>query len=205
LVYASSSSIYGGNKNLPYSEGQATDSPLSFYAATKKANELMAHSYSHLYKIPMTGLRFFTVYGPWGRPDMAYYQFTKSIIEGEPIKIFNNGNMLRDFTYIDDVVNGIYLSLLNPPEITTSNLPPFKIFNLGNENPINLVDFIRCIEDALGMKARKIFMEMQEGDMHQTFADMNNFKKWVKFSPKIDVQTGISKFVEWYKKRYCIL
>ncbi|XVJ70763.1 MAG: NAD-dependent epimerase [Rhizobacter sp.] len=212
LAYASSSSVYGGNTDMPFSEHQSVDHPVSLYAATKKANELMAHTYSHLYGLPTTGLRFFTVYGPWGRPDMALFLFTKAILEGQPIKVFNHGNMLRDFTFVDDIVEGVIRVIdrtaePNPnyssktPDPATSNAP-YRVFNIGNHNPVKLMDFITAIENALGMKAEKILMPLQDGDVPQTYADVDALKEWVGFVPATPIQTGIGKFVEWYRGYY---
>jgi UDP-glucuronate 4-epimerase len=212
LAYASSSSVYGGNTDMPFSEHQSVDHPVSLYAATKKANELMAHTYSHLYGLPTTGLRFFTVYGPWGRPDMALFLFTKAILEGQPIKVFNHGNMLRDFTFVDDIVEGVIRVIdrtaePNPnyssktPDPATSNAP-YRVFNIGNHNPVKLMDFITAIEDALGMKAEKILMPLQDGDVPQTYADVEALKDWVGFVPATSIQTGIGRFVEWYRGYY---
>ena len=201
LVYASSSSVYGGNTNIPFSENDNVDHPVSLYAATKKANELMAHSYSHIHDLPSTALRFFTVYGPWGRPDMAYFIYTKSIIEQRPIKIFNNGDMQRDFTYIDDIVEST-LRLLkktpvknikfnkNSPEPSKS-WAPHQIFNIGNSNTILLKDFINSIEDELNMKALKEYLPMQLGDVKKTLADTNSLEKWINFKPKTNLKDGI--------------
>jgi UDP-glucuronate 4-epimerase len=212
LAYASSSSVYGGNTDMPFSEHQSVDHPVSLYAATKKANELMAHTYSHLYGLPTTGLRFFTVYGPWGRPDMALFLFTKAILEGQPIKVFNHGNMLRDFTFVDDIVEGVIRVIdrtaePNPnyssktPDPATSNAP-YRVFNIGNHNPVKLMDFITAIEDALGMKAEKILMPLQDGDVPQTYADVDALKDWVGFVPATSIQTGIGRFVAWYRDYY---
>jgi UDP-glucuronate 4-epimerase len=213
LVYASSSSVYGMNTKMPFSEKDNVDHPVSLYAATKKSNELMAHSYSTLYKIPTTGLRFFTVYGPMGRPDMAYFSFTKDIIEGRKIQIFNNGNMLRDFTYIDDVVRGIMGALDNPaqpvlkersemkPNESTS---PYRIINIGNNTPEKLGYFIECIEFAIGKEADKIFLPMQDGDVVATFASTESLQKLCNFKPSTPLKNGICRFVEWYKAYYKI-
>jgi UDP-glucuronate 4-epimerase len=197
LVYASSSSVYGANKNVPYLESENVDNPISFYAATKKSNELMAHTYSHLYNLKTTGLRFFTVYGPWGRPDMAAFLFTKAILKGEAIKVFNEGDMSRDFTYVDDVINGVYSVLKASPK---SN---YKIYNIGNNNPVNLLDFIQAIENALGKEAVKEMLPMQEGDMERTFADISLIKEELGYAPKTPLQTGVDVFVDWYSKYYC--
>jgi UDP-glucuronate 4-epimerase len=212
LVYASSSSVYGGNTDMPFSEHHAVDHPVSLYAATKKANELMAHTYSHLYGLPTTGLRFFTVYGPWGRPDMALFLFTKAILEGKPIKVFNHGNMLRDFTFVDDIVEGVVrvtdrVATPNPgysakqPDPATSNAP-YRVFNIGNHNPVKLLDFISAIEDALGMKAEKQLLPLQDGDVPETYADVDALKDWVGFVPATPIQDGIGRFVAWYREYY---
>tara|TARA_A100001388_G_scaffold240422_2_gene196166 strand:+ start:91 stop:1128 length:1038 start_codon:yes stop_codon:yes gene_type:complete len=208
LVYASSSSVYGGNKNLPFSETQSVDHPVSLYAATKKSNEIMAHSYSHLFNIPCTGLRFFTVYGPWGRPDMAPMIFAKSIINQKPIKVFNYGKMQRDFTYIDDIVESIFhccfkkadidkdFDFLNPNPATS--FAPHKIFNIGNNQPIELMEFIKTLEDCLNLKAKINFMPMQDGDVIATAANTDSLKEWVGFSPSTTLKTGIKKFAKWF-------
>ena len=212
LIYASSSSVYGGNKKLPFSEEHNVDHPVSLYAASKKANELMAHSYSHLYGIPTTGLRFFTVYGPWGRPDMALFLFTKSILKGEPIKIFNKGDMIRDFTFIDDITESLF-RVINKEANSDSNFDylqpspssswaPYRIFNIGNSNPINLMDFISTIEEILGLKAKKEFLDMQPGDVASTSADTELLENWIGFKPRTSVKEGIKKFVDWYKDFY---
>ena len=212
LLYASSSSVYGGNKSMPFSESHNVDHPISIYAASKKSNELMAHSYSHLYGLPTTGLRFFTVYGPWGRPDMALFLFTKSILENKPIKVFNNGEMIRDFTYIDDIIESI-ARVINKPPINkldfdyNSLLPnnswaPYHIFNIGNSNPIPLMHFIHAIEKALGIKALKEFLPMQPGDVASTEANTESLEKWINFKPNTSVEEGISNFVSWYKEFY---
>lgn len=214
LLYASSSSVYGGNTKLPFAEIQSVDHPVSLYAASKKANELMAHSYSHLYDIPTTGLRFFTVYGPWGRPDMALFLFTKAILEGNPIKIFNNGDMIRDFTYIDDIVKGI-LCLLEKPASSNSefdtNTPdpssswcPYRIFNIGNSNPIPLMDYIKAVEKSLGMEAVKQFMPMQPGDVKATSASTSALESWTGFCPNTTVEDGVHNFVAWYRNYYSV-
>lgn len=198
LVYASSSSVYGMNENVPFSEDDKVDSPVSLYAASKKSNELMAHSYSNLYNIPTTGLRFFTVYGPWGRPDMAPFLFTKAIIENKPIKIFNNGNMLRDFTYIDDIVDGV-IKVIN---VVPQNKIPYKIYNIGNSNPVKLMDFIEQLELALGMEALKEFLPMQPGDVYQTYADCSKLIKDVNFKPDTSIKDGVGRFIDWYQQFY---
>lgn len=203
LIFASSSSVYGMNIKQPFSESDNTDFPISLYAATKKSNELLAHSYSHLYRIPCTGLRFFTVYGPFGRPDMAYYSFTKAIDGEIPIDVFNNGEMKRDFTYIDDIVAGIVALMETSPlpqnNQTTKSQAPFKIFNIGNNDPISLRRFIRAIEAALGKKAIEKALPMQPGDVPVTFADIDDLTATTGLSPKTTIETGISKFVDWYK------
>lgn len=209
LVYASSSSVYGMNKKIPFSENDNVDYPISLYAATKKSNELMAHTYSHLYKIPTTGLRFFTVYGPWGRPDMAYFLFTKAILDGKEINIFNNGEMERDFTYIDDVINGIIKIIDRPPSIN-SNPPsdclntsaPYKIYNIGNNKPENLLSFIEIIEKCLGKKSRKNFLPMQPGDVVRTYANIDNLYDEIGYKPITHIEEGLEKFVDWYKSYY---
>ncbi len=212
LIYASSSSVYGGNKNLPFHEKQSVNHPVSIYAATKKANELMAHTYSHLYKLPATGLRFFTVYGPWGRPDMAPMIFAKSILNDKPINVFNNGKMERDFTYIDDIVEGVLRCCYKPatsnetfdalhPDPSTSSAP-HRIFNIGNSNPTNLMKFIELLEDALGKKAKKNFQPLQPGDVVATAADSTALNQWVNFKPSTSIETGIQKFSAWYKEYY---
>ena len=209
FVYASSSSVYGGNTKLPFSEDQNVSHPVSLYAATKKSNELIAHSYSHIYKLPTTALRFFTVYGPWGRPDMAPMLFIKSIIEKHPIKVFNNGNMTRDFTYIDDIAEAIVRCSLKPATIDldfdsdnpnpSTSLSPFRIFNIGNSNPIKLLDFIDCLEKHLGIKAIKNFEELQVGDVVNTFANTKRLESWINYKPHTSLDEGIEKFVNWYK------
>jgi len=212
LVFASSSSVYGANTNMPFSVHHNVDHPVSLYAATKKANELMAHTYSHLYQLPCTGLRFFTVYGPWGRPDMALFLFTKAILENKPIKVFNNGKMQRDFTYIDDIIEGVIrvmgrLPEANPtwngdaPDPGTSSAP-YKIYNIGNNNPVALIKFIEVIESVLGLKARKEFMDMQPGDVTATYADVDDLMADVGFKPATPIETGIERFVEWFKEFY---
>jgi len=212
LVYASSSSVYGGNTKMPFSEHDSVDHPVSLYAATKKANELMAHTYSHLYGLPTTGLRFFTVYGPWGRPDMALFLFTKAILEGRPIDVFNHGNMKRDFTYIDDIVEGVIRVMdrnaaANPEydpiaaDPATSNVP-YRVFNIGNNNPVQLLDFIGAIENALGMKAEKRLLPLQDGDVPATYANTDLLNDWVGFVPGTSVEDGVGRFVSWYRDYY---
>ena len=204
LVYASSSSVYGCNKKIPFSTTDNVDYPVSFYAATKKANELMAHSYSHLYRIPVTGLRFFTVIGPWGRPDMACFLFTKAILEGKPIDVFNHGKMRRDFTYIDDIVEGVYRIMNKIPQAGANNSThaPYKIYNIGNNTPVELGFFIECIEKALSMKAVKNMLPMQQGDVPATYADIDDLKKDVEFRPTVPVDEAVNRFVVWYKSYY---
>ena len=212
LTYASSSSVYGGNTKMPFSEHDSVDHPVSLYAATKKANELMAHTYSHLYGLPTTGLRFFTVYGPWGRPDMALFLFTKAILEGRAIDVFNHGNMQRDFTYVDDIVEGVIrvmdrVATPNPAydalqaDPATSNAP-YRVFNIGNNSPVPLLEFIACIEDALGKKAEKRLLPLQDGDVPATYADTDALQQWVGFVPRTGVQDGIARFVAWYRDYY---
>jgi len=215
LVYASSSSVYGLNKEMPFSVLHNVDHPISLYAASKKSNELMAHVYSHIFNVPTTGLRFFTVYGPWGRPDMALFIFTKAIIEDQPIEVFNDGNMLRDFTYIDDIVESISRLLVKPPlakpELSASNLPPnlstapYQIFNIGNNSPVKLTDFVEAIEEKLGKKAVIIKKPLQTGDVPNTYADVNDLFKYIDFKPETNIKNGVSNFIEWYKSYYKIL
>ena len=212
LVYASSSSVYGGNTNMPFSEHHNIDHPVSMYAATKKANELMAHTYSHLYGLPTTGLRFFTVYGPWGRPDMALFLFTKAILEGRPIDVFNHGRMKRDFTYVDDIVEGVIRTLdrtAEPDAAFDSDRPdpgrskaPFRVFNIGNHDPVQLMDFVTAIESTLGMSAQKNFMPLQDGDVPATYADTEALNAWTGFAPATSVQDGVARFVAWYRDYY---
>ena len=194
LSYASSSSVYGSNTKLPFSTEDNVDHPISLYAASKKSNELMAHTYSHLFDISTTGLRFFTVYGPWGRPDMALFLFTKAALEGKTIDVFNNGEMLRDFTYIDDIVEGI-IRVIDNPRTTT---PPYKVYNIGNNNPVKLMDFIEAIENKLGKKIDKNFMPIQAGDVPATYADVTDLVADLGYKPETLVQDGINKFVDWY-------
>jgi len=212
LIYASSSSVYGGNTKMPFIESDNVDHPVSLYAATKKSNELMAHAYSHLFDIPSTGLRFFTVYGPWGRPDMALFLFTKSIIENKPIKVFNNGKMIRDFTYIDDIIESIRRLIKKAPLKTNlshkgnfdpnESWAPYKIFNIGNSNPTPLMDFIVALENALGKKAIKKYLPMQPGDVASTESNNKSLEEWINFKPNTSIKDGISKFVCWYKQFY---
>ena len=193
LVYASSSSVYGNSPKMPLSTSDTVDNPVSLYAATKKSNELMAHTYSHLYGFPTTGLRFFTVYGPWGRPDMAYFSFTKNILEGKSIKVFNKGDLYRDFTYIDDIVDGIERILFTQPKV------PYKIYNIGNSTPVKLMDFIRIIETTVGREAAKEYLEMQPGDVYKTFADVSDLENDFGYSPDTPLEEGIGEFVKWYR------
>lgn len=201
LVYASSSSVYGGNDKVPFSTEDKVDEPVSLYAATKKSNELMAHVYSKLYAIPATGLRFFTVYGPFGRPDMAYYKFTKKIMAGEPIQIYNNGDMYRDFTYIDDIVKGIECILCNPPAKNVKGAY-YKLYNIGNNSPEKLMDFISTLEKCLGKEAKKEFLPMQPGDVYRTYADVSDLMRDFDFKPDTTIETGLTRFVEWYREYY---
>lgn len=212
LVYASSSSVYGGNTNLPFSEHQGVDHPVSLYAASKKANELMAHTYSHLYGLPSTGLRFFTVYGPWGRPDMALFMFTKAMLAGEPIQVFNNGQMVRDFTYVDDIIESLIRVLDKPPAADSAFSPaqpdpatswaPYRVFNIGNSNPTPLMDYIEAVENALGISATKKFLPMQPGDVPATAADTSLLETWTGFKPNTPVKEGVARFVSWYRDFY---
>jgi len=214
LVYASTSSVYGANAKIPFSEHDGTNHPLSVYAASKKSNELMAHSYSHLYKMPTTGLRFFTVYGPWGRPDMALFKFTKNILEEKPIEVFNYGKHTRDFTYIDDIVNGVIRVLDNPATSNhswndkipdpASSKAPWRIYNIGNNKPVKLMDYIDALEKNLKKKANINFLPLQQGDVPDTYANIDNLVKEFNYQPSTPVIIGISKFVEWYKKYYQI-
>ena len=212
LIYASSSSVYGLNSKVPFSTSDSVDHPVSLYAATKKSNELMAHSYSHLYNIPTTGLRFFTVYGSWGRPDMAPFIFTKKIIEGEVIDINNNGDMWRDFTHIDDIVEGVLrISDVIPKNnenwtvekgLPSASSAPYSVYNIGHGSPINLMEFVKAIEDELGIKAKKNFRDMQAGDVYQTYAETQDFFLATGYQPKISVKEGVAEFVSWYKSYY---
>lgn len=212
LVYASSSSVYGLNQKMPFDTADSVDHPISLYAATKKSNELMAHTYSHLYDVPTTGLRFFTVYGPWGRPDMALFKFTKAIIEGKPIDVYNNGNMQRDFTYIDDIVEGVIRIQDVIPEKNANwtvetgspatSSAPYKIYNIGNGNPVKLMDFIEALEESLGVEAKKNFMPMQPGDVYATYADTQDLFDVTGYKPSMSVKQGVANFVEWYRGFY---
>jgi len=214
LVYASSSSVYGLNNKTPFATSDSIDHPISLYAATKKSNELMSHTYSHLYGIPTTGLRFFTVYGPWGRPDMALFKFTKAILDGNEIDVYNNGDMRRDFTYIDDIVEGIIRIQNIIPEKNNSwqvesgsaadSSAPYKIFNIGNGNPVKLMNFIESLEKSLGVTAKKNFMPMQAGDVYQTYADVDDLFEVTGYKPTMSVENGVDKFVQWYRDFYKI-
>ncbi|MBP6898922.1 MAG: NAD-dependent epimerase [Burkholderiaceae bacterium] len=212
LVYASSSSVYGGNTQMPFSEHHGVDHPVSLYAATKKANELMAHTYSHLFNLPTTGLRFFTVYGPWGRPDMALFLFTRAILAGEPIQVFNHGKMVRDFTYIDDIAAGVVHTLDRPPQAdagydkvaadTASSWAPYRVFNIGNQNPVQLMDFISAIERHTGKTAVKELRDIQPGDVPATFADVSELERWTGFHPATPIDEGVGRFVAWYRSYF---
>jgi UDP-glucuronate 4-epimerase len=212
LVYASTSSVYGANTKVPFSEHDMADHPLQFYAATKRANELMAHSYSHLYQLPTTGLRFFTVYGPWGRPDMALFMFTKNIIDEKPIKVFNHGNHTRDFTYVEDIADGVVAALdrtstpdprwrADSPDASMS-AGPYRVFNIGNNSPVKLGEYIEAIEEVVGKKAIKDLLPLQPGDVLDTYADVTEFKEHVGYSPNVGVQKGVRNFVNWYREHY---
>ncbi|MBM4762988.1 NAD-dependent epimerase [Bacillus sp. B15-48] len=200
LIYASSSSVYGENEKIPFSVSDRVDRPISLYAATKKSNELMAYTYSHLYDLPTTGLRFFTVYGPWGRPDMALFTFTDAIMKQEPIEIYNYGDMKRDFTYIDDVIESVYRLMKKAPP--TDSFSPYKIYNIGNNRPVQLHDFIQVLEAHLGKKAIKKFLPLQSGDVPETFAEIDDLVKDIQYKPKVSINKGVEKFVEWYKDYY---
>jgi UDP-glucuronate 4-epimerase len=199
LIYASSSSVYGANTHIPFSTKDSVDQPVSIYAATKKSNELMAYTYSHLYQIPTTGLRFFTVYGPWGRPDMAYYSFTRNIIGDKPIKVFNNGDLSRDFTYINDIIEGIIRLLDKPPAAENQSLPPYAIYNIGNNTPVKIMDFIQILEKLIGKKARIDYLPMQPGDVKETYADISDLQYAIGYRPSTPIKEGLREFVEWYK------
>ena len=214
LVYASSSSVYGGNTRMPFSEHHSVDHPVSLYAASKKSNELMAHTYSHLYGLPATGLRFFTVYGPWGRPDMALFLFTKAMLEGRPIQVFNHGQMVRDFTYVDDIVESL-VRLLNKPAASdptfdaldpnpATSWAPHRVFNVGNSNPTPLMGYIEAVEKALGVTAEKELLPMQQGDVPSTSADTTALEAWVGFKPSTPVEEGVARFVAWYREFYAV-
>jgi len=212
LVFASSSSVYGANTAMPFSVHQNVDHPVSLYAATKKANELMAHTYAHLFGLPCTGLRFFTVYGPWGRPDMALFLFTRAILEGKPIQVFNHGKMRRDFTYIDDIVQGVMRVTERPPEPNSewrSDAPdpgtsyaPYRIYNIGNNHPVELMEFISVIEEKLGIEAKKEYLPIQSGDVPATYADIDDLSRDFGFRPQTGIREGIGRFIEWYKEYY---
>ncbi|MFH0264204.1 NAD-dependent epimerase [Vibrio rumoiensis] len=212
LVYASSSSVYGLNQKMPFDTADSVDHPISLYAATKKSNELMAHTYSHLYGVPTTGLRFFTVYGPWGRPDMALFKFTKAMVEGKQIDVYNNGNMQRDFTYIDDIVEGVIRIQDVIPEKTpewtvetgspATSSAPYKVYNIGNGNPVKLMEFIEALEESLGVEAKKNFMPMQPGDVYATYADTQDLFDVTGYKPSMSVKQGVANFVDWYKEFY---
>jgi len=212
FIYASSSSVYGANTNMPFSTSDNIDHPMSLYAATKKADELMAHTYSNLYNIPTTGLRFFTVYGPWGRPDMALFLFTEAMLKDEPIKVFNHGKMERDFTYVDDIVEGVYRLISKPPEPNenwtgddpdpATSFARYQVFNIGNSNPVKLMDFIGEIENQLGIEAEKNMMDMQPGDVAKTWADVEDLFEYINFRPQIGIQKGIKNFIHWYQAYY---
>ncbi|MBM7539789.1 NAD-dependent epimerase [Amphibacillus cookii] len=212
LIYASSSSVYGANVKMPFSTDDEVNHPVSLYAATKKSNELMAHTYSHLYNIPTTGLRFFTVYGPMGRPDMAYFSFTKKILAGEAIKIFNNGEMMRDFTYVDDIVDGIVKLIDQPPKANpdfdrehpkpSASYAPYRLYNIGNNQPVKLMNFIETLEKHLGMTAKKEFLPMQPGDVKATYADIEPLQKATSFKPTTTIDQGLKQFVDWYMEYY---
>ena len=214
MIFASSSSVYGLNTKVPFSVHDNVDHPISLYAATKKANELMAHSYSYLYNIPCTGLRFFTVYGPWGRPDMALFKFTKNILENRPIEVYNYGNMQRDFTYIDDIVEGIFRLIKKIPSPNrewtgdcpdpSSSICPYKIYNIGNNNSVSLEYFIEVIEKSLGKKAIKEYKQLQPGDVPKTCAEIDDLFNDIGFRPKVSIEKGIPKFINWYKEYYNI-
>ncbi len=210
LVFASSSSVYGSNREMPFSVDQNVDHPVSLYAATKKSNELMAHTYSHLYELPITGLRFFTVYGPWGRPDMAPFLFANAIFEGRPIQVFNQGDMKRDFTYVDDIVEGVIQTLNHVPEPVSNtaaltpgtSTAPYRIYNIGNNKPVALLRFIEVLEEAIGKTAEKILLPMQPGDVKETFADISDLQREIGFRATTSIEEGIPKFVQWYKDYY---
>jgi UDP-glucuronate 4-epimerase len=214
LVYASSSSVYGANTRMPFSERDNVDHPVSLYAASKKANELMAHSYSHLYGLPTTGLRFFTVYGPWGRPDMAYFKFTRAILAGEPIHVYNEGQMARDFTFVDDIVEGVAATMVRPPAgdpawsgdapDPSASRAPYRVYNIGNHTPVRLLDFIGTLEEALGTEATKNLLPMQPGDVVETFADVSALERDTGFRPTTPLDEGLRQFVAWYREYYAV-
>jgi UDP-glucuronate 4-epimerase len=212
LIYASSSSIYGGNQKMPFAEHDNVDHPISLYAATKKSNELMAHTYSHLFGLPTTGLRFFTVYGPWGRPDMSYFKFTKAILEGRPIEVFNHGKMQRDFTYVDDILEGVIRVLDRPPRARpefdamnpdpASSSAPYRIYNIGNHTPVDLMTYINVLERALGREAQKKLLPLQDGDVVATYAQTDALRADIGFAPATSIEEGIGRFVDWYRSYY---
>ncbi|MFH4875575.1 NAD-dependent epimerase [Staphylococcus cohnii] len=212
LIYASSSSVYGANTSKPFSTSDNIDHPLSLYAATKKSNELMAHTYSHLYNLPTTGLRFFTVYGPWGRPDMALFKFTKAIVNDEVIDVYNHGNMMRDFTYVDDIVEAISRLVKKPASPNkewsganpdpSSSYAPYKIYNIGNNSPVRLMEFVEAIENKLGKEAKKNYMDLQPGDVPETYANVDDLFRDIDFKPETTIQDGVNKFVDWYLEYY---
>ncbi|MCU4157355.1 NAD-dependent epimerase [Carboxylicivirga sp. A043] len=204
LIYASSSSVYGNSENIPFSTEESCNEPVSLYAATKKSNEMMAHSYAHLYKIPVTGLRFFTVYGPYGRPDMAYFSFTNKIVNNEPIQVYNNGDLMRDFTYVDDIVQAIEKLIDLPFDTPEEKEKPYRIFNIGNNRPVKLMDFITTLEKHLGMAAIKDYRPMQNGDVYQTYADISDLEQRIGFKPSTSINEGLKKFIDWYKHYYHI-
>ncbi|GEQ04218.1 NAD-dependent epimerase [Staphylococcus gallinarum] len=212
LIYASSSSVYGANTSKPFSTSDNIDHPLSLYAATKKSNELMAHTYSHLYQLPTTGLRFFTVYGPWGRPDMALFKFTKAIVNDEAIDVYNHGNMMRDFTYVDDIVEAISRLIEKPAEPNpewsganpdpSSSYAPYKVYNIGNNSPVRLMEFVEAIENKLGKTAKKNYMDLQAGDVPETYANVDDLYNNIDFKPETSIQDGVNKFIDWYLNYY---
>lgn len=214
LIFASSSSVYGFNQQVPFSADHHTDHPVSLYAATKKSNEMLAHSYSHLYDIPSTGLRFFTVYGPWGRPDMAYFSFTSKILNGEKIAVFNNGELYRDFTFIDDIVEGVCATINHPPIaselkpesnfLPSESFAPYRLFNIGNNKPVKILDFVRVLENILQKEAQIEYKEMQAGDVYKTFSDISPLQKLTNFQPNTSIEQGLEKFYDWYKSYYKI-
>lgn len=201
LLYASSSSVYGGNKSIPFSVDDCAEKPVSIYAATKKANELMAHTYGHLYRLPTTGLRFFTVYGPWGRPDMAMFIFTDAIVNQKPIEVYNYGNMKRDFTYIDDVVESVFRLFKKGP---TRDILPYKIYNIGHNQPVELKYLIQCLEEEIGIKGKKVFLPMQPGEVIETFADIDELERAIQYKPVVTIKEGVERFVSWYMDYYSI-
>jgi len=201
LVYASSSSVYGANAKLPFSVDDPVEQPVSLYAASKRANELMAHSYAHLYQLPVTGLRFFTVYGPWGRPDMALFKFTQAMLEGRPLELYNHGQMARDFTYIDDIVKSILRLRLKPPR-PAAGQPPCQLFNIGRGQPVPLLRFVECLEHALGLEARRTYLPLQAGDVLETWADVGSLARWIDYSPATSLEHGVAAFVGWYRDFY---